>query len=141
MMKKSYMTWTVFLLIALNDGVDTLAQLMMKKGLLATGISSVDLGNIAEFTLRNASSLLVWMGVLVYALSFFIWIVILYKIDLSIAMPAGSLSYVFVPLAATLFLHEHIGLIRWVGIFCIIWGIYFVAQSNRPARQEGVSKT
>lgn len=138
-MKKSYMTWTIFFLIVLNDGVDTVAQLIMKKGLLATGINSVGLGNIAEFAFRNASSFLVWMGVLVYALSFFIWIVILYKIDLSIAMPAGSISYVLVPLAATFFLHEHIGLVRWVGIFCIIWGIHFVAQSNRPGR-GGVSK-
>jgi len=134
-MKKSYMTWTIFFLIVLNDGVDTLAHLIMKKGLLATGINSVDLGNIAEFAFRNASSSLVWMGVLVYTLSFFIWIVILQKIDLSIAMPAGSISYIFVPLAAMFFLHEHIGLARWVGIFCIIGGIHFVTQSNRPQRQ------
>ena len=139
-MKKSYMTWTILFLIVLNDGVDTLAQLLMKKGLLATGIHSVDFSNIAEFAFRNASSFLVWTGVLVYALSFFVWIIILYKVDLSIAMPADSLSYIFVPLGAAFFLHEHISLLRWLGIFCIIGGIHFVAQSNR-SKETGVGKT
>ena len=133
-MKTSHLTFKIFCLIVLNDIVDTIAQLIMKKGLIHTGISSVGLGNIAEFATRNASSAIVWLGVLVYILNFFIWIVILYKIDLSIAMPVGSTSYIFVPIAAMLFLHEHVGLMRWAGILCIILGIQFVSQSKRPAR-------
>ncbi len=132
-MKKNYLTLKIFSLILLNDAVDAIAQLVMKKGLVSTGISSVTFDNAAEFLIRNASSLLVWAGVLIYALSFFIWIVILYKIDLSIAMPVGSASYIFVPLAAILFLHEHVGIVRWIGIFCIMGGIHFVSRSNRPA--------
>ena len=138
-MKKNYLTLKIFSLIVLNDVVDTVAQLVMKKGLIATGINVITLGNVVEFLTRNASSVLVWLGVLIYALNFFIWIVILYKIDLSIAMPVGSTSYIFVPLAAMLFLHEHIGILRWIGIFCIVCGIHFVSQSNRPKGE--VSKT
>ena len=116
-MKKSRLTLKIFSLIVLCDVVDSIAQLLMKKGLL------------------SSSSFLVWAGVLIFALNFFIWIAILYKVDLSIAMPAGSVSYILVPLAAMLFLHEHVGLVRWIGICCIVCGIYFVSQSKRPAEK------
>ena len=130
-MKKNYLTLKIFSLIVLNDVVDTIAQLIMKKGLGTTGINVITFSNVIEFLTKNATSILVWLGVFIYALNFFIWIVVLYKIDLSIAMPVGSTSYIFVPLAAMLFLHEQVGIARWIGIFCIVCGIHFVSQSNR----------
>jgi drug/metabolite transporter (DMT)-like permease len=133
--KKSHLTLKIFALIILNDIGDTIAQLIMKKGLIQTGISSVNLGNIFEFAARNASSAMIWLGILFYVLNFFIWIVILYKVDLSIAMPVGSTCYIFVPLAAMLFLHEQIGLIRWAGILCIVLGIHFVSQSKKSVKE------
>jgi drug/metabolite transporter (DMT)-like permease len=133
---KSSLTFKIFALLVLNDLGDTLAQLLMKKGLLQTGISSVTFGNILEFCARNSSSLILWLGIIVQALNFFIWIVILYKVDLSIAMPAGSTSYIFIPLAASVFLHEHVSLLRWAGIILIALGIHFVSQSKKPEVPE-----
>ena len=135
-MKDNRLTLKIFSLIVLNDVVDTIAQLIMKKGLIGTGIDSVTFGNIAEFAARNAASLLVWLGVLIYALNFFIWIVVLYKVDLSIAMPVGSTSYILVPLAAMLFLHEHVDLTRWIGICCVMCGIYFVSRSKKSPEKR-----
>ena len=135
-MKKSHLTLKILLLIILNDLVDTVAQVFMKKGLVQTGIDSVNLGNIAQFVALSASSAYLWLGIFVFALSFFIWIVILYKVPLSIAMPLGSFSYIFVPISAMLFLHESISLLRWAGIICIVFGIHFVAQSKKPAEVE-----
>ena len=134
-MKKNNLTLKIFALIVLNDLVDAVAQLIMKKGLIASGISSVNLGNIVEFAARNASSFLIWLGILIYVMNFFIWIVILYKIDLSIAMPVGSTAYIFVPLAAMFFLREHVGIMRWAGIACIVLGIHFVAQSKKVVKE------
>jgi len=131
-MKKGRLTLTIFALIVLNDMGDTLAQLLMKLGLVQTGMDSVTFGNIIEFCSRNASSLLLWAGIIVQVLNFFTWIVVLYKIDLSIAMPVGSTSYIFIPLTAAIFLHEHVGLMRWAGIVLIILGIHFVSQSKTP---------
>jgi len=135
-MKNSNLTLKIFLLIVLNDLVDTIAQLLMKKGLAQTGIDSVNLGNLAEFAVKNASSAFLWLGIFVCALNFFVWIVILYKVDLSIAMPVGSFCYIFVPVCAMIFLRENISLVRWAGIICIVFGIHFVAQSKGPATQE-----
>lgn len=133
-MRRSHLTLKIFALIVLNDLGDTLAQLIMKKGLVRTGISSVTLANIADFAARNASSFLVWLGVLVYILNFFIWIVILYKIDLSVAMPVGSFCYIFVPITAMFFLHENVGFLRWAGIVLIVLGIHFVSQSTKAVK-------
>lgn len=132
-MKNSGLTLKIFLLIILNDIGDTVAQLLMKKGLAATGIDNVGLGNIAEFAVKNASSPLVWLGIFVFILNFFVWIVILSRVDLSIAMPVGSTCYIFVPIAAMIFLHEHVSLLRWAGILLIVLGIHFVSQSKKPA--------
>ncbi len=134
-MKKSHLTLKTFSLILLNDLSDALAQLIMQKGLIYTTIASISLGNIAEFVMRNAYSSLLWAGLFLYTFNFFLWIIILYKVDLSIAMPVGSLSYVLVPVAATVFLHEYVGLLRWIGIAFIVLGVHFVSQSKKEIKE------
>jgi drug/metabolite transporter (DMT)-like permease len=128
---KRHLTLKIFALIVLNDLGDTLAQLLMKKGLAQAG--PVTPGGIMDFCAVDVSSPLLWIGVIVQVLNFFIWIVILYKVDLSIAMPAGSTSYLFIPIAAALFLGEHISALRWAGIILIVLGIHFVSQSTKEA--------
>jgi drug/metabolite transporter (DMT)-like permease len=134
--KQSRLTLKVFALIVLNDLADTVAQLFMKKGLIQTGISSISLSNISEFMAKGVSSPLLWLGILVHSLNFFVWIVILYKIDLSIAMPVGSFSYVFIPVTAILFLHESVNPVRWIGILCIMLGVHFVSQSKKSKNER-----
>jgi len=129
--KKNGLTLKIFGLLVLNDVGDSIAQLLMKKGLVQTGVASIDFGNIVEFTLKNASSPLLWAGILICLLNFFLWISILYRIELSVAMPVGSTAYIFTPLLAMFFLREHISLIRWAGIIFIILGIHFVSQSTK----------
>jgi drug/metabolite transporter (DMT)-like permease len=135
-MRKSHLTVKIFILIVLNDLIDTLAQVLMKKGLAQTGINSVNLSNIAQFAALSASSVYLWLGIFVFALNFFVWIVILYKVPLSIAMPVGSFCYIFVPVCAMLFLREGISPVRWAGIICIVLGIHFVAQSKKSVEAE-----
>ena len=137
--RKGHLTLKIFALLVLNDLVDTLAQLLMKKGLIHTGISSVTFGNILEFCARNSSSVLLWLGIIVQVLNFFIWIVILYKVDLSIAMPVGSTSYIFIPIVAAIFLHEHVSLLRWAGIIMVALGIHFVSQSKKKPADAAVA--
>ena len=132
---RRHLTLQVFLLIIIDGICNILAQVLLKKGLIETGIRAVTSANIIEFVAKNTASPLVWLGVIEYALNFFIWIVILYKVDLSIAMPAGSATYIFIPIIAMLFFHEHVGLTRWIGIALIVAGIHFVSRSGRPTAE------
>ena len=134
-MKNSHLTLKIFLLLILNDIIDTVAQVFMKKGLVYPWNGSVSMGGIYEFIVKNGSSPFVWLGIFVCMMNFFLWIVILYKIDISIAMPVGSVAYALVPILAVIFLHEHISPIRWLGIAMILLGIYFTSQSKKETAQ------
>ena len=130
-MKKNSLTLKLFLLVVSTDLLDSLSQFLMKKGVLETGIRVIDFSNVLEFISRSAGSFFVWLGLLVYVLSFFIWIVVLCEVDLSIALPIGSTSYILTPLSAKIFLHEIITPVRWLGILFVVTGICFVSQSNQ----------
>ena len=108
----------IFLFIVINDLLDTAAQLLMK-----TGIHHL-------FDLTNHDFFLFWMGVAIYLFNFFLWMKILSKIDLSVALPLASSSYILIPVAAIFFLHEFVSPLRWLGLVFIVLGIYFVSQSK-----------
>ena len=137
-MRKNHLTLTVLVLIILADIGESVGQLLMKIGLKNTGIDSITFANLAEFITRNASSVFVLLGMLVYVVNFFIWITILSRIDLSVAVPVCSFSYVFIPILAMIFLHEAVSPIRWFGIILIIAGIYFVSQSAKVPREASL---
>ncbi len=135
-MKKSGLTLAIFLLVIMTDIGESVAEVFMKKGLLNTGISAISMGNIREFISTNITSYLIWAGVFIYILSFLIWIIILSRIELSVAFPIGSTSYIFVPILAIIFLNERVGLLRWVGIIFIVAGIHFVSKSAKNRKRE-----
>lgn len=116
--KSHRLTIGVFLLIVANDLADTAAQLLMKKGIHVL------------FDLANPVSLLFWIGLLIYLSNFFLWMFILSKIDLSVALPLASASYILIPVAAVLLLHEFVPTQRWIGLVLIVGGIYLVSQAK-----------
>jgi drug/metabolite transporter (DMT)-like permease len=137
-MKNNNISLKILFLIVLNDVGDSIAQLFLKKGFIGGGMSSVHLSNIGEFVSRNISSPWVWLGLFIYVMNFFIWIIVLYRVDLSVAMPVGSTSYIIIPVLAVLFLGEHVSLLRWAGTIMIAVGIYFALKSP-SAKIERVS--
>jgi drug/metabolite transporter (DMT)-like permease len=132
--KKNHLTVKVFLMIVATDIGESLAELFMKNGLIRAGISRVGWDNLAWAVGQGVSSYLIWLGVLMYVINFLIWIVVLSRVQLSVAFPVGSTSYIFVPLLAMIFLNEHVGLTRWAGIALIIAGIHFVSKSAQSGK-------
>ena len=124
------LTVSLFLLIMLTDLMESLTSFLMKKGVVPAELFPLSVSHVLHFIAVNAGSLLIWLGVLTYLLNFFLWMRVLSKLDLSVAVPLGSTSYVIVPLAAHFFLHEIVTPVRWFGIMLIIAGIYFVSQSK-----------
>ncbi len=108
----------IFLFIIINDLLDTAAQLLMKKGI----------HHFINFP--NPDSFLFWIGLIIYLSNFFLWMNILSKVDLSVALPLASSSYILIPIAAIFFLHEFVSPLRWLGLVLIILGIYFVSRSK-----------
>lgn len=124
------LTLKIFALIVLNDILDSVAQLLLKIGVAQSGMANAALSNVPGFAFRIAASPFFMSGLAVGLVSYFLWLVILYRIDLSIALPVGSTIYVIVPLMAIIFLHEDVGLVRWTGIVLIMAGVHLVAKSK-----------
>lgn len=59
--------------------------------------------------------------------------------DLTYVMPATSMGYVFLALAARFFLHEQVSVMRWLGILLITGGVGFVAGGPELTVHEGDS--
>lgn len=133
MSKAGGITLKIFLAVFLNDVIDAFAQVLMKKGIVGEAVVSWNLQELCSFVVHNAVSPLVVIGIILYALNFFLWIIILTKIDLSLAVPLGSTTYALIPFAGVIFLHEKISMMGVAGIFCVILGILILSKSKPAA--------
>jgi len=107
------------------------AQLCLRQGMSGLG----DRSGIALF-LAAARSPWVIGGVALYISSTVSWLRVLRRIDLVVAYPLGSMSYIFVTLLSAWWLRESVSLLRWAGVFCILFGILVVARGEREAGRE-----
>ena len=57
-----------------------------------------------------------------------LWLYILKHFDFSVAYPLTSISYIFGMLAAMFVFHEAIPYTRWIGVFLIMSGVFFVTK-------------
>ena len=118
-------------MIIMTDVIESFAELFWKKGTLSTGIDTITFYNFFEFMgkLLGSSGFLTGAGL--YVINFFLWITVLSKVDLSVAFPTGSTSYIIVAILSMVFLGEQISPYRWSGIALIIIGIWFISRSTR----------
>lgn len=137
-MTKKKITLRILLFLISTDILETLSQLCFKKSALAAaGLDVIDISGILPF-LKNAwLSPFLWIGFLSVLLTFIIWSTILSKIDLSVAVPIASFSYILVPLVSIILLKEKISILRWSGIFFILIGVIFVSLSSKE-KEEGL---
>ena len=66
-------------------------------------------------------------GILLYFLEVLLYTLALSRLDLSIAFPLGSLSFVGVALLSKFILGEAVGWIRGLGVACILAGTILIA--------------
>lgn len=67
------------------------------------------------------------LGVVFYALSFILWLLIVSALDLSFAMPLSvGLVNILVFIGSSLVLKESITIMQWVGILVIAFGLFIM---------------
>ena len=77
------------------------------------------------------SALLNWQFVcsgITFGSASLLWMWIVKNFPLSQSTPMVSLSYVFSMIAAILFFHEEVDATKWIGVFLIIVGCFFIAK-------------
>jgi drug/metabolite transporter (DMT)-like permease len=131
-MFKKKVTFKIFLLLIASDIFETAVQFFFKKSTLAASYGQVtDLTSAMVFLKVVFGSPFLWAGLLMVVTVFIIWSLVLSKIDLSVAVPIASFSYILVPVVSIIFLHERVNALRWVGVFFVLTGVIFVSLSSK----------
>ena len=135
-MVKKHLTLKIFLFLVFIDFLETFAQFCFKKSTLpAAGFKINAFYDIFLFVKNVLPSPFLWMGLFSVLLIFTLWSTILSKIDLSVAVPVCSFSYITVPLVSLIFFHEKISPLRWSGIFIILLGVILVSISSKRKKE------
>lgn len=131
-MFKKRVTFKILLLLIASDMLETAIQFFFKKSALSNaGFIVTDLASAEVFLKAVFSSPFLWIGLATVALVFIIWSTVLTKIDLSVAVPIASFSYILVPVTSIIFLHERVTFFRWAGILLILAGVILVSLSSK----------
>jgi len=134
---KKPITFKIIAFLFFTDVLETFVQFCFKKSTIPAGEVYVHtLHDALQFLAMVCASPFLWIGLTGVFCVFVIWVTLLSKIDLSVAVPVASFSYVGVPLVSAIFLKEQIPPLRWAGIAVIVVGIILVSMSthHREAR-------
>ena len=106
------------------------AQIALKMGVSGGAMQSLVASNNSPlFLVRALFAPMVLLGLVLYAVSTILWLLVLAKTDVSYAYPFVSLGFVLTSLYAYFALHEPMLPIRIGGIVLITAGVLLVARS------------
>ncbi len=110
--------------------VGVLGQLFLKAGVAKLGtIGAETLAHLPQLLGTIATNPLIIVGLACYGLGAAMWIVVLSRVELSMAYPMLGLGYVFVLLTSWLVFGEAVTPLRWAGALMIVAGVVLVARS------------
>ncbi len=96
-------------------------------------IGDAQLSNPVQTFVRALQLPLLWVGLVLFGISAFFWLVVLSRVPLSIAYPLVGVSYILVVLMAKLVLHESVPALRWIGVAVVALGVAVIGASFRRA--------
>ena len=125
MKNKGRKKMSVLILIAVSVILGIFGQLALKKGMSQIGETGLrDLLTAKLITILTNP--FVFSGVFLYGISWFVWIVILSKAELSFAYPLLATGYVFLAILSWIFFKEKLTFMKMSGIVLITVGVILV---------------
>jgi len=128
-MKAQLISSVGLILLSVASGVA--GQLAIKLGVNRLGAAAMVAAGPASILMTAFRSPLVWLGLALYGVGALAWILVLTRLDLSLAYPFLALNFVLITVVSRLFLGEAIPGLRWGGIIVICFGILLIARSAR----------
>ena len=122
-----------YLQIVVGALLDTSGEILLKKGALAAPTAH---GWLSVIGLTPLASVWTWIGIVSYILSLVSWLHVLRSVPLSVAFPLVNVVHVFVPVGASIFLHEHVSDKRWLGISLIVLGVFAIIKPLIKAEEK-----
>ena len=85
--------------------------------------------NLENFGWEMITNKFVWIGAILYVGAFWIWVKIINQMEMSVAVPlVAAVMYIITLFASWYFFKEQITLIKLLGIFLILLGIFFLTR-------------
>ena len=116
-----------YILLLISVSLAVTGQVLMKKGMMAIGVFPIS--ELLQRLIPIFLNPFVFLGFFSFALSSILWLVVLSRFELSFVYPLVSLAYIAVAIISLFFFKENVTLIRWVGIFTICLGVFFISRS------------
>jgi len=110
-------------MIMLGVMLNTIAQLCLKQGMLQIGSIEVTIHNLWIMFLEASLNPFVIIGMICYVASFGVWLIVLSRVEVSIAYPMLSIGYVVTFIMAYYFWGESLSLNKIAGITLICIGV------------------
>lgn len=108
-------------------------DVFVTKGMKQIGeISTLNLRHLLRIFGRAITNRYVFIGVFFMAVSYFSFLGALRIADLSLVLPATSISFVITTIGARLFLKETINATRWAGILLVCIGVALLSLPSQP---------
>jgi drug/metabolite transporter (DMT)-like permease len=122
------MTLKYFVLTIIVTFLLAVAQVLVKLGVDNIGELHINIKTLISDISPIISSYYLWLGAITVIVSSVLWMKVLSKVDLSVAYPLISISYIFGLLASKFILGESISPVRWVGVGVIAIGIVLLTR-------------
>ena len=117
-------------LILSSVALNAFAQLFIRQGMLKLGKISLNAEQIFNMVLAVFTNIYLLAGMFSYAISIILWMVVLSKVNVSIAYPFLSIGYIITAVLAYFILQEPLTLQKIIGILIICLGVFILTRSG-----------
>jgi drug/metabolite transporter (DMT)-like permease len=119
-----------FLAILVSVGLAAVAQVVLKAGVSSAAVSAALLsGSRWSVATAMAGSPLVWLGMCLYVGGALVWLVVLTRVEVSLAYPFVALGFVITMVLGWWLQGDSVGVMRITGTLLIAAGVVLVARS------------
>ena len=98
--------------------------------MLKVGVVSLKLEQMWNMIQEFFTNLYLWSGMLCYAVSIILWMVVLSKVNVSLAYPFLSIGYIITAVLAYFLVNEPLTLQKCIGIAVICAGVIILTYSK-----------
>ena len=116
-----------YVLILSSVLLNCLAQVLMRKGMLAVG--QVGLASLVNHAADMLLNLWLWGAMACYGVSILLWMIVLSKLPVSFAYPFLSIGYIVAALIGYFWIGESLDAYKVSGILIICLGIIVLSRS------------
>ena len=110
--------------------LNSLAQLCIKQGMRVIGPFAFTLENLLPIGLKVIVNPFLILGMACYAVSIFLWLLVLSRVDVGYAYPMLSVGYIVTAVAGRALFGEMLGFNRLSGILFICLGVFLITRSG-----------